>query len=210
MTPDMILEWIGYLASTIVLISLLMSSIKKLRWINLIGSSIFATYGFLIGSFPVGFMNVGIAAINIYYLYKMYASKDFFQFLPIDTKSQYLNFFLDFHRKNIERFMNLPYEDIHKADISLFVLRNMQPTGVFVCSKYDELTLKVEIDYVVKEFQDFKIGCFVFDKQKAFFQEKGFHRFISFTKNEKHINYLRRMGFIHEPLIHQDAYVKRI
>ncbi|HOI47275.1 MAG TPA: hypothetical protein PLR26_06030 [Bacilli bacterium] len=210
MTPDMILEWIGYLASTIVLISLLMSSIKKLRWINLIGSSIFATYGFLIGSFPVGFMNVGIALINIYYLYRMYTSKDFFQFLPIDTKSQYLNYFLDFHRKNIERFMNLPFEDIHKADISLFVLRNMQPAGVFVCSKYDEKTLKVEIDYVVKEYQDFKIGCFVFDKQQAFFQEKGFNRFISFTKNEKHIYYLRRMGFAHEPLIHQDAYVKRI
>src|SRR6056297_1798281 len=63
-----ILEWVGYAASLLVLISLLMSSIIKLRWINLIGSAIFCVYGFLIGSIPVGIMNGGIIIINIYYL----------------------------------------------------------------------------------------------------------------------------------------------
>ncbi|WP_047985647.1 YgjV family protein [Ornithinibacillus californiensis] len=65
------LEWLGYLASLIVLISLLMSSIKKLRWINMIGSSLFSLYGFLIGALPVGIMNLGIVFINIYYLVKL-------------------------------------------------------------------------------------------------------------------------------------------
>lgn len=35
------LEILGYIASLIVLISLLMSSIIKLRWINLLGSAVF-------------------------------------------------------------------------------------------------------------------------------------------------------------------------
>ena len=34
--PDL-LDWIGYLGSLVVLISLLMSSIKKLRWIKIHG-----------------------------------------------------------------------------------------------------------------------------------------------------------------------------
>jgi hypothetical protein len=72
------LEWLGYLASLIVLISLLMNSILKLRWINLLGSSIFSLYGFLIGALPVGFMNLGIALINIYHLIKIYHSKEYF------------------------------------------------------------------------------------------------------------------------------------
>jgi hypothetical protein len=43
---DKYLEYIGYVASLIVLISLLMSSVKRLRWINMIGSLIFGAYGF--------------------------------------------------------------------------------------------------------------------------------------------------------------------
>ncbi|MEL7596968.1 MAG: lactate dehydrogenase [Clostridiaceae bacterium] len=72
------LEWLGYLASLIVLISLLMNSILKLRWINLVGSGIFSLYGFLIGALPVGFMNLGIVLINIYHLVKIYHSKEYF------------------------------------------------------------------------------------------------------------------------------------
>lgn len=58
-------EWLGYIASLIVLISLLMSSVKKLRWINLLGSLTFAVYGFLINALPVAVMNAGIVGINI-------------------------------------------------------------------------------------------------------------------------------------------------
>lgn len=72
------LEWLGYLASLLVLISLLMNSIIKLRWINLLGSSIFSFYGFLIAALPVGFMNLGIVLINIYHLVKIYHSKEYF------------------------------------------------------------------------------------------------------------------------------------
>ena len=81
--PDYILDWIGYLGSLVVLISLLMSSIKKLRWINLVGAVIFAFYGFMIASIPTGFMNVGIAVIDIVFLVMMYKQKDYFRVLPI-------------------------------------------------------------------------------------------------------------------------------
>jgi hypothetical protein len=66
------IEYLGIFASFIVLISLLMSSIKLLRWINLFGALLFGIYGLLIGSFPTVFMNVGIVLIDIYYLTKMY------------------------------------------------------------------------------------------------------------------------------------------
>ena len=46
------LEIMGYTASIIVFFSLLMSSIIKLRWYNLLGASLFSLYGFLIGALP--------------------------------------------------------------------------------------------------------------------------------------------------------------
>ena len=109
------LEWLGYLASLIVLISLLMSSILKLRWINLAGSCMFSLYGFLIGSLPVGFMNLGIAIINIYYLIKIYTTKEYFKILPTDGNSQYFKYFLDFYKTEIENSIILEGSEISEV-----------------------------------------------------------------------------------------------
>ena len=54
-------EWFGYAASLMVAVSLMMSSIVKLRWFNLVGATMFSTYGFIIGSLPVGFLNLFLA-----------------------------------------------------------------------------------------------------------------------------------------------------
>ena len=52
MNDHMMLELVGYFASLLVLISLLMTSVVKLRVINMIGSLIFAVYALLICSYP--------------------------------------------------------------------------------------------------------------------------------------------------------------
>ncbi|MGL1892104.1 MAG: hypothetical protein OCD02_10795 [Spirochaetaceae bacterium] len=66
------LELFGYLGSFVVLVSLTMSSIVKLRWINLLGATMFTIYALMIGAYPAIFMNAGIIVIDIYYLIKLY------------------------------------------------------------------------------------------------------------------------------------------
>lgn len=70
-----IIEYFGFAASLAVAISLMMSNIIKLRVLNFIGAIMFVIYGFIIGSMPVAFMNLYIALINIYYLYKLNREK---------------------------------------------------------------------------------------------------------------------------------------
>lgn len=65
-------EWVGYLASVVVAISLMMSNIKKLRWWNLIGAALFVAYGMAIGAYPVALVNFFIVLIDAYYLLKLY------------------------------------------------------------------------------------------------------------------------------------------
>ncbi|WP_070000100.1 GNAT family N-acetyltransferase [Cellulosilyticum sp. I15G10I2] len=192
---DVLLEWIGYLASFIVLISLLMSSIIKLRWINLLGSSIFAIYGFLIGALPVAFMNIGIAIINIYYLVKIYGSKEYFKLIPLLTASLYFNYFLEFYQEGIQKYMNTSGFNFESAEISFYILRNTVPAGIFLGSRYDENTLKVELDFVTPEYRDFKIGTYIYETKKDYFLKHGFSKLVCFSSNEKHIQYLRKMGF---------------
>lgn len=191
-------EWLGYLASLIVLISLLMSSIIKLRWVNLIGSSLFSLYGFLIGALPVGFMNLGIVIINIYYLVKIYsasAKKEYFKLLPIEKGSEYFNHFLSFYKEGLEKLTDPTKLKGHNYEVSFYILRNMVPAGVFLGSKHDKNTLKVELDFVIPEYRDFKIGRFIYEDSKEHFLNKGYNRLISYTSHDEHIEYLREMGF---------------
>ncbi len=191
------LDYLGYLASTIVLISLLMSSAKKLRWINLFGSLIFAVYGFLVKAYPVGLMNSIIVIINIYYLYRMYSSKDYFKLLPIDKNSEYLRNFLKFYKTDVEKYFPTHEVNVDDSLISFYILRNVVPAGFFVANKYKDNILRIDFDYVVPTYRDFKIGEYIYKIKKQLFLDKGFNSLVTFTNNEKHKKYLHKMGFYH-------------
>ena len=65
------IEMIGYLGSALVVASMLMSSVVKLRVINTIGSGIFAAYALMIHSYPTALMNICLVGINVYNLVKL-------------------------------------------------------------------------------------------------------------------------------------------
>ena len=65
------IELIGYLGSALVVASMLMSSVVKLRVINTIGSGIFAAYALMIHSYPTALMNACLVGINLYNLAKL-------------------------------------------------------------------------------------------------------------------------------------------
>ena len=69
------MEWIGYAASLMVAVSLLMTDVIKLRLLNTVGCLLFVIYGFLVGAYPVAVANLAIILINLYHLYKLYNEK---------------------------------------------------------------------------------------------------------------------------------------
>lgn len=71
-----LIEWVGYIASLLIVISLMMTSIIKLRIINSIGCLLFVIYGIYVSAYPVVISNALIIIINIYNLYKLYGNKD--------------------------------------------------------------------------------------------------------------------------------------
>ena len=66
-------DWVGYLASVVLMISFLMKNINTLRIINSIGACLFIIYGImLVTSWPIIITNAFILGVNIYYLLKHY------------------------------------------------------------------------------------------------------------------------------------------
>ena len=203
------LDYIGYAASAIILVSLLMTRPKKFRWINLFGGITFSVYGFLVDAIPVGVMNGCISLINIYYLVKMYRTNDYFNTLPIDKNSVYLKNFLEFYKADIAKFFNTNDIDVDKADVSFYILRNVMPAGLFVGNKIDDQTLRIDFDYVVPAFRDFQMGKYIFVNQKKIFTDKGYEKLLTYTDSEKHEKYLRKMGFnkVESDIVDKSCYV---
>ncbi|MEG8947994.1 hypothetical protein [Rosettibacter firmus] len=197
-------EIIGYLASVLVAISLMMSAIVKLRIINLIGSLIFTVYGIIISAYPVALVNGFIAVVNIYYLIEIFSTREYFDILEVEPNSEYLKYFLSFHEKEIKKFVPDFSFEIKENDKVIFVLRNSVPAGLVCTKSIDKDTLFVNLDYVIPGYRDFKIGKYVYQK---FFKENNIKKIITTSGNKTHQKYLRKMGFIKTTYESSDVYL---
>ena len=192
-----LIEWIGYVASILVLISLSLSSILRLRIFNLFGAAVFSFYGFYIGSLPVGIMNLIIVFTNLYYLQKLYSQKDKFEIVESKSDQEYVLKFLDHFKKDIQKYSPDFNLNLNKNQIILMVMRNMNMAGIFVAND-DGDRLEVELDYVTPQYRDYKNGAFIFSHFRKAIQIKEYKTIITSSQNPQHIKYLNRMGFIQD------------
>lgn len=203
------IEWIGYIASLLVFISLLSSSILKLRIINMVGSAIFAVYGFMIHSVPTGLMNTLIVMVNIYYLVKLFRAKELFTVIQTNQDDSLVKHFLDFYQDEITKYSFDRKLIMEKWDVCFFVLRDMSTAGIFTGKKIEDDTLLVALDFVVPEYRDFKVGQYIYDRDKDIFGKLGYKKFLVQTTSKEHIAYLNRMGFVKDEK-NEGTYVRNI
>lgn len=192
-------ELIGYLGSSLVAVSILMSNIKKLRILNLIGGATFVLYGFFIRSWPVVGLNFFIVVVDIFYLIQYSRQKDAFSFFVARPDSAFLRAFLKFWEDDICRFFPaFDIETIQQPHARL-ILRNLNPVGVFVCEDAGEGVARILIDYVTPDYRDFKNASFLYSWSPDLLKAAGFRSFMTQTKNLHHQSYLRRLGFEEDP-----------
>ncbi len=187
-----ILEWIGYAASVLVLVSLTMTSIVKLRWYNMAGAVLFSTYGFLIGAYPVGIMNFLLVCANLYNLMKIYQRKEDFQLFKIKDNKELLNHFLDFYAKDIAIYY--PNFKANSNQIAMFVLRDMAVAGIFI-GTIDKNNLFIDLDYALPQYRDNKLGIYLYKKLYVALKDKQIDTVYCNTDNKTNNKYLRKMGF---------------
>jgi hypothetical protein len=190
-----LLEIVGYAGSVLIVISITMTSIVRLRIINLLGASLFATYGLLIHAYPVAVLNSFIVLVNSFYLARMLRTKEFFRLLPLKPDSEYLPYFLNFHRRDIQRILpDFEYKP-SPQQLTLFILRDCNPAGVFIAEQRPGGVLRVELDFVIPRYRDLKIGKFLFVEQAEFFRRRGVREIIVSPRTKEFGAYLVKVGF---------------
>lgn len=188
-------EWLGHTASVLVLISLSMKSLQKLRWFNLAGATSFAWYGYLIGAVPVATVNLAIMGINIFYLRQMYTRRDYFEILEVTGDRRYLTSFLKFHDADIRKwypsFTGQPGED----SVVVLTLRDMAVAGVFIAKPTGDGVYEIEVDYVLPQYGDKKVGRHLYRDSTAWFSEKGIQQLTVDESAVRNQPFFRGMGF---------------
>lgn len=199
MDTHAIYESIGYAASILIAISLMMKSLLRLRLINLLGAVFFTAYGLLIGAYPIAAVNGFIVIIDCYYLYQMLRSKEYFTLLRAIQGSRFVQYFLNFHRAEIAAFFpDFVYEE-QDEQLAFFVLRDMVPAGLFIARPTEAPgTARILLDYVAPGYRDLQVARFVYMEHAHLFREQGIHRLIAETTNPQHARYLERIGFAPE------------
>ena len=198
MNFDWMKEGIGYAASLIILVSLLMTNVFRLRLINGIGSVLFGAYGWLIGSWPVCIINLVIAGIDGWYLLQSLRYSAFFDLAPATSVGpEYLKrFFLFDDRELMDHAPGLTLEELQEACTCL-IFRNLLPVGVFSYRRAGP-EAEIVIDFMIPEYRDFKAGRYLYKTKRMFFKEQGIKRFHVVARHPSHPKYYLRNGFVRE------------
>ncbi|MGF1695203.1 hypothetical protein L4C54_06000 [Vibrio lamellibrachiae] len=186
-------EWFGYLASLVVLVSLTMTSIVKLRVINFIGCLLFAAFAYFIDSYPTMLMNLGIACINVYYLYQLAGSKDKFKLVSATIDSEYFDHFVATNIKDIERQTTASH--LRTENSAFYMLRNNAIAGLLVGTKHEDGSFVVSLDYVTPEYRDLKLAQYFYQMNPELIKSRGINLLKAKATTPEHREYLVQVGF---------------
>ena len=190
------IDLLGYVASFIILVSLTMKSIVKLRWINAAGSLLFVAFAVLTRSWPTVVMNVGIIAIDMLFVMSLSRKAGDYRLVKAERGSAWLEFFYETNRVEIDGIFG-PDAFADAKSFSYFVC-NGEIAGLFAWKEISPTECQILIDFVAPRFRDTKIGRYFFDKHISAFREKGYARFLYKDVGPKHWKYLEKIGFSRE------------
>ena len=194
MTKEMWFEVIGYAGSLLVLVSMLMTSVVKLRVINLIGSAVFTLYALLIHSYPTAFLNGCLVIINVVQLIRhQRATSKSYELETLTGSDGFSAWFLKKHEADILKCF--PGIDLGTlADTEGYaVFFDDQAAGILL-GRRKENEFEILLDYTTPAFRDCSAGTFLYSKLPGF----GITRLTCAVDVPEHVKYMEKIGFIRD------------
>lgn len=191
MSPTVI-EGIGYVASALIVLSLAMTSVVRLRLISLAGSAAYVVYGSLIGAWPVVVANAVIVLLNIWNLYREFRRPGDLGVTPIDPGAPFLADFLDHHMADIHK--HEPAFNPAEANTAYVYMREGMPAGAVMGIRHGQ-TLALTLDYVLPVWRDSRLGNWLYGEGAAALKRDGVTTLIAEPSTGVHRDYLLGVGF---------------
>lgn len=184
-------EIIGYAGTILVILSMMMTSVVKLRIVNICGSVLSMTYAIISNTWPIVLMNAALIIINIIQLIRSYSRKLNFNYKivkPFDTSFKH---FLEIYSNDINKYFNT-YTFKDTEDVFL-VFIDTELVGAFVGENINGDFI-VSIDYAIPKYRDLSVAKYLFPILK----EHHISKIVQSSGVNKHNRYLTKMGFVLE------------
>lgn len=193
---QLIISSIGYIASLLLAISLLVTNDLKFRWLNTLGCVSFIVYGIFINALPIIVTNSILFLINLYCLVKLYHAKEDFELIEFAGNEKLVHKFLSFYKEDIAKYFPEYLHTENKGNLKFVVLRDLVIANIFIAELNKEGTAIVKLNYTVAKYRDYKVGEFIFKREQRFLISKGIKTLV-YNKvfNNKHKKFLKIMGF---------------
>lgn len=195
MSIEVFQEIVGYVGSGLIILSLSMKSILRLRIVGLAGAITFFTYGLLISAYPIVITNIVIIAIQVFFLRRLLGKKPVFSVLEVRQGSRYMEHFIKHYANDIAKFRPKFRYEPRPNRYRAFILRDMVPAGLFICDLGEGDAAEVQLDYVIPAYRDLKVGRFLYSSKSSVFADPRVSRLVSTPGSPEHTRYLERMGY---------------
>ena len=190
METKIILEAIGYAGSALVIISMMMTSVLRLRAVNIVGSALAFFYAMAVKAYPVALLNGFLILVNAVKIIQFFRIEKSYNLIETDGSAALPNYLA---RKYSDDILNY-FPDFKGVDTNdkVFVLMNGDCATGITAGKSDGENFLISIDYTTPAYRDNSAGAFLFKEIAA----KGYKKAVLETRAKNHEAYLYKMGFV--------------
>lgn len=186
-----LLEAFGYIGTALVLLSMMMTSLSKLRIVNIAGSVVSMTYAAILNTWPVVFLNFGLIIINVIQLVRLYRLKSMLKIVVTETNDENVKHFIEYYNKDICIYFPDFSLEAERGKKTYIVYDGAEAIGILIGEERGD-ELFITLDYVSQKYRDRSVARFLFSKMK----DHGIKSLITTpTSVKKHQKYLVAMGF---------------
>ena len=188
-----LLEIIGYIGTVLTLMSMMMTSIVKLRTWAVVGCFVSTIYAILGSAWPVVFLNVGLIIIHVINLYHLHRTKVMFEVVAYNPGDAGLKRFIKYHHDDIQYcFPGFTFEIKDNTDVHI-VFADNEAVGVLLGTR-EGSKFHIELDYATPKYRD----CSVAENLYAHLKAEGIDTLTvdrNPTDKNQYKQYLTKMGF---------------
>lgn len=208
---QLITPYFGYLASLCLIIALLVNNDLKFRWFNTFGNVFFIIYAIILNAIPVLITNLLLLCINAYYLIKVYRRQENFDMLSFRGDEKMAQKFIRFYQKDIAGYFPAFTPEVLQDNFNFVVTRDLVIANMFSAKVMANGDAVVALNYTLQKYRDYKVGTYIFEKERDFLIANGVKRIVyTAVANKSHRDFLKVMGFEETAVEGNHCFVKRI
>ena len=190
MESRIILEIIGYAGSALVVISMMMTSVLRLRLVNILGSAIAFSYAMAVKAYPVAFLNAFLIIVNVAKTIQLFRVEKNYSLIESSGAAGLPKYLVQKYNDDILNYFPA-FNGLSDND-KVFILMNGDcATGITAGNLDEQKNFFIEIDYTTPAYRDNSAGLFLYKELAS----RGCKKAVFENLSKGHEAYLYKMGF---------------